>query len=152
MKKKVLRISYRIVSFTIAIFLFAEFLFPFACMNVFAADTATSYDNTNIEDDLTGIDLTKYPKRSTGSPELITMTEYCYSVHSSYSGFYNLYFYVYNPTGKPIDVYPENNVVNISGWIILRISCFINSSFRAPRECSTLSMPKCLQTNRVHTR
>ena len=114
MKKKVLKISYRVTSFMIAMLLFVEFLFPFACMNVFAADTATSYDNTNIEDDLTGIDLTKYPKRSTGSPELITMTEYCYSVHSSYSGFYNLYFYVYNPTGKPIDVYPENNVVNIS--------------------------------------
>ena len=115
MKKNVLKILYRVTSFLMAALLFFEFLFPFVSMNVYASETTpTSYDKTNIEDDLAGMDLTKYPKRSTGSPELIAMMEYCYSTHSSYAGFYNLYFYVYNPTCSPIDVHPENNVVNIS--------------------------------------
>ena len=117
MRIKLRKIIHRVSCFVLALMLCFQVLIPLISLNANAEDKAKSYDDTSIEDDFSGVDLSKYPKRLNGSPEIMTVMEYCYSTNSSYVKFYNLYFYVYNPTGIPIDIYPENNVVNISAGV-----------------------------------
>jgi hypothetical protein len=82
-------------------------IFLFLSIPVYAegvTDTVVgSYDNTSIEEDLAGVDLSGYPKNKFGDAEIISMMEYCFSYNSSISSSYGLYVYVYNPSCVPLD-------------------------------------------------
>ena len=77
-----------------------------------------SFDNTSIEDDLGADTIKLYPKTGYGDCEIIHVLEYAYSEHLSYQQFYNVYLYVYNPTGKPISMLNEgyNLVSMVTGF------------------------------------
>lgn len=77
-----------------------------------AAPYAESFDSSNIEDDLAGVDLSNYPKNPMGDIDIISFVEYSYSNQSYLSEYYGLYVYVYNPTAKDITITNGNNTVN----------------------------------------
>lgn len=107
------RILTFIVVFAYCVVLGGQSLLSAFSVKASAAETAESYDKTSIGDDLSGIDRSNYRYNALGEPEIISVMEYCFSYHEEYESFYNLYFYVYNPTCQPIDVLPDNNSVNI---------------------------------------
>ena len=79
-----------------------------------AANEVGSFDSTSIEDDLGADVIKQYPQNDFLEPEIIYVLEYAYSVHSEYQQFYNIYLYVYNPSGKPISMLNEGfNLVSM---------------------------------------
>ena len=79
-----------------------------------SAETA-SFDARSIETDLEeiGVDETVYQKNPNGEVSLIHIMEYCFSDYRDLDSLYTLYFYVYNPTGEPIDVKYDKNSINM---------------------------------------
>ncbi len=81
--------------------------------NTYAADdTATSFDGTNVVDDLKAAEfvLEDYPKDSEGELQVIYFVEYGYNIRANEQDNYGLYIYVYNPAEKNIDVNGKNFV------------------------------------------
>ena len=70
------------------------------------ASEYVAYDNTDIESDLADIDVSAYPKDENGRHRLLDevgFMEYAYSDSVFIAdNYYGLYFYVYNPTEKPV--------------------------------------------------
>ena len=110
---KAKRMIYRIICLAFAVLLGGELILSAFSLKVSAANNVQSYDDTSIEDDLTGIDLNIYSASSSGECEIISFMEYCYSENSAYSSVYGLYVYVYNPTKAYIRDNTETNKVNI---------------------------------------
>lgn len=73
-----------------------------------------SYDDTRIEDDLKDIDILQYPANPFGEASLVSMMEYCYSDRLFLTDDYGLYFYVYNPTEKPLRTEVIANTVELA--------------------------------------
>lgn len=88
-----------------------------SALSVYAAEVG-NFDNTSIEDDLGSDVIKNYPQNSYLEPEIIYLLEYAYSVHSEYQQFYNIYLYVYNPSGKAISMLNEgvNHVTMVTGF------------------------------------
>ena len=82
------------------------------------AEEVKSFDSTTIEEDLGAEVVKMYPYQGYGDCEIIYLLEYAYSENSNYDQFYNLYFYVYNPTGNPISMLNEgyNLVSMLTGY------------------------------------
>lgn len=81
--------------------------------NTYAADdTATSFDETNVVDDLKAAEfvLEDYPKNSEGELQVIYFVEYGYNIRANEQDNYGLYIYVYNPAEIAIDVDGKNFV------------------------------------------
>ena len=81
--------------------------------NTYAADSAvTSFDDTNVIDDLKAADfnLDEYSKDSNGELQVIYFVEYGYSIRVNEQENYALYIYVYNPAGINVDVNGKNFV------------------------------------------
>jgi len=101
------------VFFAILIVLFPFFESAFSKKIVNAEESKLkNYDETPIEDDLSDIDISLYPKLPLGEPNLIRFQEYCYSEKPFYKEAYGLYFYVYNPTETPVS--KMGNEVNMA--------------------------------------
>ncbi len=105
MKKKNIfqKITYAIVSIAMSIMTIAAGLFPTAnAVYTHADGAATDFDQTDIMEDLTDIDVLLYPKNPFGTPDVIRFVEYCYSTRPLLQEDYGLYLYVYNPTETPV--------------------------------------------------
>lgn len=77
-----------------------------------------AYDNTDIESDLADIDVSAYPKNENGRHRLLDevgFMEYAYSDSVFIAdNYYGLYFYVYNPTEKPVVLAEGAHHVNMA--------------------------------------
>ena len=70
------------------------------------ADTANSFDNTQVLDDLRsadGFNILNYPFNESKDIKIINFVEYCYSYKSNMRDNYGLYVYIYNPKGLNLD-------------------------------------------------
>lgn len=47
--------------------------------------------------------LSDYPANVNGTPQLITLAEYCYAYYADMQGYYGIYIYVYNPAQTSFD-------------------------------------------------
>lgn len=99
---------------SVAVFFSGQVFLPANFLHVKAADSTILYDNVSILDDLQDLDLAKYVKNENKHPEIIRFMEYCYSEKTSLDSYYNLYLYMYNPSGKQIDI--SNVEVNMAIW------------------------------------
>ncbi len=102
----------RTCALLLAVLLMLELVFV-SPLITYAADEVTSFDETNIEDDLENVDLSNFPKNPLGESEIISVMEYAYSEHTYNAEHYGLYIYVYNPTGKAITTTGGLNKVNM---------------------------------------
>ncbi len=112
---KAKRMIYRIICLAFALLLGGELILSAFSLKTSAAESdvsVKSYEETSIEDDLAGIDLSIYPANPLGECEVFSFMEYCYSERSDVSGYYGIYVYVYNPTKEPI-YDSESNKLNI---------------------------------------
>lgn len=102
--------------FFAALFLFALIVFfslaSFA--TVAKAEIGNVYDKTAIEEDLKDFDLSGYQKDVRAVPSLVTFSEYCFSSSESVRENYGLYFYIYNPTEKPLSTETDKNEINMA--------------------------------------
>lgn len=77
-----------------------------------------AYDSTDIESDLADIDVSAYPKNENGRHRLLDevgFMEYAYSDSVFIAdNYYGLYFYVYNPTEKPVVLAEGAHHVNMA--------------------------------------
>lgn len=77
-----------------------------------------AYDNTDIESDLADIDTSAYPKDESARHRLLDdvgFMEYAYSDSVFIAdNYYGLYFYVYNPTEKPVSLASGAHHVNMA--------------------------------------
>ena len=77
-----------------------------------------AYDNTDIESDLADIDTSAYPKDESARHRLLDdvgFMEYAYSDSVFIAdNYYGLYFYVYNPTEKPVSLTSGAHHVNMA--------------------------------------
>lgn len=109
----------KILVVLLAVVMLCQTFIPILTITVFASSSTSvgSFDTTTIEEDLGSDVLTLYPKLGYGDCEIINFLEYAYSEHSEYAEIYNVYFYVYNPTGKPISMLNEggNYVTMVTG-------------------------------------
>ena len=82
------------------------------------ASEYVAYDNTDIESDLADIDVSAYPKDENGRHRLLDevgFMEYAYSDSVFIAdNYYGLYFYVYNPTEKPVVLAEGAHHVNMA--------------------------------------
>ena len=79
------------------------------------AAAPSSFDDTTIEDDLQGIDLSEYPKNLNAGHRLLTDSGFMeLGFSQAGSEHYGLYFYLYNPTEAPISTTEGMNVVNMA--------------------------------------
>ncbi len=95
--------------------LIAAFFFIGTTAYRVSADTSVlvkDFDKTTIIDDLKDFNIADYPKNEDGAPQVIAFMEYCYSSYAFYKEYYGLYFYVYNPTERPI--FTTGNKANVA--------------------------------------
>ena len=89
------------------------------------ADSADSvqanYESTNVLDNLNGstiggkqFDISDYPHNENGQPQVISLTEFCYSYYADNQGDYGLYVYLYNPQDRAIDTQTERNKIQLT--------------------------------------
>lgn len=91
----------RIAAFFITSLIVFSLVFPFLpIVPVFADSETLIMDDTAIEEDLAGLDFSKYPKNPFGTPSIFSFQEYCYSDDVFNQEHYALYVYVYNPACK----------------------------------------------------
>lgn len=78
--------------------------------------TENEFDNTKVEEDLSDLDLSAYPKDKNKAPALIEggFVEYCYTDNVFKKSNYGLYLYVYNPDQTEYSVRGGANVVNMA--------------------------------------
>lgn len=106
------------IIFTVLAALVLELLSSVFIMSVRAEETVQSYDVTDINGELEamGIDVSRYPRNDDGEAEVVSLMEYCFTQSESniWNDKYNLFFYVYNPTGKPIKDISEMNFITVA--------------------------------------
>ncbi len=103
----------QIIAFITGVLLLLSSLFTTgaAITPVSAAENQKSIEETTVTDDLKDFDILKYPKNPLGDVQLINFMEYCYSDRAILKEHYQIYFYVYNPTEKPLRTEPVANSV-----------------------------------------
>lgn len=113
---------------TIAIYIFAAVLAVFCLFTVSAqsflyarAESALSYDNTNVLDDLEGatidgepFNLSDYAPNAYTKTDVILFSEYCYGYYSNTRSNYGLYVYVWNPQLIGYDLRSELNQIEFT--------------------------------------
>lgn len=78
------------------------------------AESANDFDDTEVLDDLTDLELTEFPADASGVPALLRFAEYCYSDVPSERNNYGLYVYVYNPSRLSFSTREGANELNIA--------------------------------------
>lgn len=76
--------------------------------------SANAFDNTNVNDDLAGLDLSAITPSVNLDPSLFYFTEYCFAAETENNVNYALYLYVYNPRRFEFRQGDGENVVNIA--------------------------------------
>lgn len=68
------------------------------------------FESRGVLEDLQGMtvdgepfSITDYPANADGTPQLITLAEYCYAYYADMQGYYGIYIYVYNPAQTNYD-------------------------------------------------
>lgn len=86
-----------------------------------AASVEDTFKNRDVLEDLMGatiggkpFNLLDYPYCSEGSLQVISFAEYCYSYAANKRDNYGLYVYIYNPTGKEVDVTSLQNKIQMA--------------------------------------
>ncbi|MBQ4268122.1 MAG: hypothetical protein IJB97_00560 [Clostridia bacterium] len=112
------RIIKAMVSFALAVVGWAVGSFPTALP--VTADTALTYEQTNVLDDLIGatvngekFSLADYNFDETKETQVISFVEYCYSAYENKQDRYVLYVYVYNPQGLAIETSSPLNKIQL---------------------------------------
>lgn len=84
-------------------------------------DIQTRYEQTNVMSNLEGstiggktFDVKDYPHNEAGSPQIISLVEFCYSYYGDRQNDYGLYIYVYNPQDKTIDTNTDRNKIQLT--------------------------------------
>lgn len=84
-------------------------------------DVQTRYEQTNVMSNLNGstiggkqFDIKDYPHNEAGSPQIISLVEFCYSYYGDKQYDYGLYIYVYNPQDKAIDTNTDRNKIQLT--------------------------------------
>lgn len=95
-----------------------------ASMSVYADTTESiqaDYENTNVLDNLQGstiggepFDISDYPHRESGEPQIISFVEFCYSYYADKQSDFGLYVYVYNPQDVVFDMSTDRNKIQFS--------------------------------------
>lgn len=91
-----------------------------SALPVFASETQTSFEKTNVLDDLQssdGFNIVNYPFDGTGKikhPEIMNVVEYCYSFRVNMRDNYGLYLYFYNPQSLDIVTDSHANKVQMA--------------------------------------
>lgn len=75
---------------------------------------ANAFDDTNVNDDLAGLDLSAITPSASLDPSLFYFTEYCFAAETEENVNYALYLYVYNPRRFEFRQGDGENVVNIA--------------------------------------
>ena len=145
MKKIFKRIFCAVISFALVIIGTVAGIFPATIP--LSAETALSYEQTNVLDDLTNatingekFSLQKYNFDTRKDTQVISFVEYCYSFYEHKQDKYGLYVYVYNPkglifeTGSPLNQiqFTCGNSTNVSYTKYPLI--FLNSSTKTDYE------------------
>lgn len=105
--------------------LFSVFAALLLCFSVSAkeipakAETATSFEQSNVLDDLRSapsFNILKYPAYQSLEPEMYVMNvvEYCYSFDPAMQDNYGLYLYIYNPNEIEISTSDGDNKVQMA--------------------------------------
>ena len=145
MKKIFKRICSAVISFALAVIGMVAGIFP-AAMPV-KADTAISYEQTNVLDDLTNatlngkkFSLTDYKFDAKKETQVLAFVEYGYSFYEDKQDTYGLYVYVYNPkrlrfeTGSPLNQIQlacgDSTSVNYTKYPLI----FLNGSIKSGYE------------------
>lgn len=120
MKKVFKKIFCAVISFALAVIGTVAGIFP-ATMPVQAEESAVSYEQTNVLDDLTNatingekFSLEEYNFDEKKETQVISFVEYCYSFYENKQGRYGLYIYVYNPKGLEFDVESPLNKIQFT--------------------------------------
>ena len=113
------RICSAVISFALAVIGMVAGIFP-AAMPV-KADTAISYEQTNVLDDLTNatlngkkFSLTDYKFDAKKETQVLAFVEYGYSFYEDKQDTYGLYVYVYNPKGLQFDTESPLNMIEFT--------------------------------------
>ena len=119
MKKIFKRIYSAVISFALAFLGLVAGIFP-ATLPV-SAETALTYEQINVLDDLTNatidgkdFSLTDYNFDEKKETKVISFVEYCYSFYENKQDKYGLYVYVYNPTGLQFDTESPLNMIEFT--------------------------------------
>ncbi len=110
----------RIVSMLLAFVVVFGIVITAMPNTVYAAES-TSYDNTDVLDDLMSstangkpFDVKVYPFDESRQVQIINVVEYCYSYKSNMRDNYALYLYVYNPKGINLAKDSRSNKVQMA--------------------------------------
>ena len=119
MKKIFKRIFSAVISFALAILGMVAGIFP-ATLPV-QADSALTYEQTNVLDDLTNatidgkpFSLTDYNFDTKKETKVLSFVEYCYSFYENKQDKYGLYVYVYNPKGLQFETGSSLNTIQFT--------------------------------------
>ena len=87
----------------------------------YAAGNGSSFDNTQVLDDLLPatvggkpFDIRDYPFDENGEVQVISLIEYCYSYKANQRDNYGLYIYVYNPKGLNLSTDSKRNKIQMA--------------------------------------
>lgn len=93
----------------------------YPCLAFAVENEENNFDNINVLEDLQSstangkpFDLTDYPFNESGDIGLITFIEYCYSYKANLQNNYGMYVYLYNPSGKEIDISSKSNKIQMA--------------------------------------
>ena len=119
MKKILKRIFSAVISFALAVLGVAVGVFPTAFPA--HAETALSYEQTSVMDDLTNatidgkkFSVSDYPADKSRQTQVLSFVEYCYSADTAKQGNYGLFVYVYNPKRLAIETGSPLNAIQLS--------------------------------------
>lgn len=97
----------------------------FQSVKVYAAESSSvqaNFESQNVSDDLEGATIAgkpfekqDYSYNSDGSPQVLSLVEFCYSYDSARQSDFGLYLYIYNPQGLAFDTSPKNQIQLIYG-------------------------------------
>ena len=102
------------ISILLCLAFFISLSFP-VYATAYTDTVVKGYDQTAIEEDLAGIDLSTYSKNPFGECSIMSMMEYCFSFNSQCAREYGLYVYIYNPSGEPLE---RNNNLNSVSMVV----------------------------------
>ncbi|MCQ2399900.1 MAG: hypothetical protein MJ072_05290, partial [Clostridia bacterium] len=122
MSKAILRkIAQRILVFFLL--LCTVFMTVQGTINVAYAEETTSFEQSNVLDDLNAstvngqrFNIASFPFDESGSVRIINVVEYCYSYRANMRDRYGLYIYVYNPKGLNLSTNSNQNKIQIGSY------------------------------------
>ncbi len=111
----------KILSFVLSFVMAVGIAVNVAVPNTVKAAELSSFDKTNVLDDLKSstedgevFDIKDYPLNEKGQLQVINFVEYCYSYRANKRDNYALYLYIYNPRALNISTSSKSNKVEMA--------------------------------------